>query len=160
MAVIIQKYVSTINNKTLGKTYGRVRSIETVDLKGLAKHIHAHGSTFTVDEILGIVTKATSCIQELLLESKKVRLGDLGTFSLSALSTGEENAANFTMDNIKKLRIRFAPCLSKGDDNLNGYTMRSRAKMVDFASLSLSDDLSTDGDGGSGDNGDIPVINP
>ena len=83
--LITRMYQNTVNNeKTNGKFYGRVVHTETLSTDEFARHISEHGSPFTRSVIMGVLAAACDCLVELVKDSKKVRLGDLGTFYLSA----------------------------------------------------------------------------
>ena len=71
-------------NAAYGKYYGRIVHTETLNTHKLARHIAEHGSVYTEDVVAGVLTKAESCIVEMLLESKKIKLEGLGTFYLMA----------------------------------------------------------------------------
>ena len=47
--------------------------------------------------------------REILLEGKKIRLGDLGDFSLLLGSKGAETADKFTAQNITKVKVQWEP---------------------------------------------------
>ena len=154
MAIIIKKRVSTINNRTLGKTYGRVVHTETLSLRKFAQHIADHGSTYGKAEIYGMLMQICECLVEVCMDSKKVQLGDLGTFYMSARSTGEENAANFSMDNIKGLRLRFAPN-QKRDYPLDSISNRKKAELRDLDTI-----LGNTTQAGSGSSEEPVILNP
>ena len=107
--IYIKKYQN--NNKEMknayGKWYGRIIHTETVDLEGLCEHIASHGTIFTADVVAGTVKKFVQCIQELLLEGKKVKLDGIGTFYLALQTTGADNLGEFSMGNVKGVRLRF-----------------------------------------------------
>jgi len=86
------------------------------------------------------------------MDSKKVDLGDLGTFYMSAQSTGEENAANYSADNVKRIFLRFAPN-QKRSYPLDGLTNRAKAVIRDFDTIVGNDKQEADSD-----SGDEPVI--
>ena len=134
MAIITKKYQSTINNKTLGKTYSRVVHTETMSLADFSKHIASHGSSFDRATIQAVLMSVCDCLVEMTLDSKKVNLGDLGTFYMSAQSTGEENAANYSADNVKRLFLRFAPN-QKRSYPLDGLTNRAKAVIRDLDTI-------------------------
>ena len=46
----------------------------------MAKHISEHGSVYTQDVVFGVLEKFRSCLVEMLLESKRVKIDGLGTF--------------------------------------------------------------------------------
>jgi len=78
----------------------------TVDLDGLVQHMASHNSPFSAGTISGVLRDMVSCIRELLLESKKVKLDDLAIFSLGLKSTYAASADEFNVrENIKKAKI-------------------------------------------------------
>ena len=52
---------------------------------------------------------AVDCMREMLLEGKKIRLGDLGDFSLLLSSKGAETADKFTAQNITNVKVQWEP---------------------------------------------------
>ena len=155
--LITKKYKNNNPQSTAyGKTYGRILHTETLTTNEFANHISSHGSPFDRATILGVITAACDCLVELALDSKKVRLGDLGTFYMSAESTGEADAGDFSDDNIKKVHLRFMPNKSQSYP-LDSVTMRKKASFLDLAQMgksSLTDSESADGDS---DNDDEPT---
>ena len=89
MAVILKKKQNRSRNHTCyGKWFPKVVNLGTIDTDALCEHIQSHGSIYTADVVTGVVKKFTQCIQELLLESHKVKLNGIGTFYLRAKGTG------------------------------------------------------------------------
>jgi len=128
MKLKIKKYTNK-NSKlnSFGKTYGRIQHLETLDTLDLAKHIQRHGSIYTRDVIVGVLEKFSLCIEELLQEGYKVKLDGLGTFYLAVKTTGESNADDFGLGNIKYVRIQFQADKSKDYDwSTTSQTNRSR----------------------------------
>ncbi|MBR6121347.1 MAG: HU family DNA-binding protein, partial [Prevotella sp.] len=76
------------NHTCYGKWFPKVVNLGTIDTDALCEHIQSHGSIYTADVVTGVVKKFTQCIQELLLESHKVKLNGIGTFYLRAKGTG------------------------------------------------------------------------
>lgn len=70
-----------VENATM-KAYAQLQVKETLDLEKFAKHIVSHGCVYSYGDILAILTMATDCIREQILNGNKVKLGDLGTFWL------------------------------------------------------------------------------
>ena len=104
------------------KVYANAQSTEVIDIQKLAKHIHMHGSPYTRDIIVGVLTKAVDCIREQLLEGKKVNLGDMGSFYCTLSSEGVAKAEDFNPAiHIKSVNVRwdrgseFADLLSEAD---------------------------------------------
>jgi predicted histone-like DNA-binding protein len=112
MAIKIERYLNR-NKKSngYGKTYGRVLHAKKVyDARRLAEHIQEHGSIYTLDVVLGVLAKVEQCIPELLRQGFKVKLDGLGTFKLSAKTSGVIRPDDFTLQaNVKKLMLRFLP---------------------------------------------------
>ena len=131
MKLKIKKYVNN-NDKmenAYGKTYGRIQHLETLSTIDVAKHIQKHGSIFTQDVIVGVIQRFSLCIEELLQEGYKVKLGGLGTFYLSVKTKGESDGDDFDASNIEKVRIRFLADKSKEYD-WNSETQTSRASFT------------------------------
>lgn len=61
----------------------------------LAKHISEHGCVYSRADISAILYMAVDCMREQLLDGKKIRLGDLGDFSVSLVSKGADSADKF-----------------------------------------------------------------
>ena len=80
--------------------YAEVMTIET-----FAKHIATHGCVYSRADISAILYMAVECMRELLLDGKKVRLGDLGDFSVSLSSRGAADAQSFTAQNITDVKV-------------------------------------------------------
>ena len=60
-------------------------------------------------DISAILYMAVDCMREMLLEGKKIRLGDLGDFSLLLGSKGAETADKFTAQNITQVKVQWEP---------------------------------------------------
>ena len=78
---------------------------EVMTIEKFAKHIATHGCVYSRADISAILYMAVDCMRELLLDGKKVRLGDLGDFSVSLSSRGAANAQSFTAQNITDVKV-------------------------------------------------------
>ena len=137
-----------------GKWYARLKSIETMNMTKLAKHISEHGSVFTEDVVEGVMKKFKSCLLEMLLESKKVKVAGLGTFYLTAECTkgGADKEEDFNVNqHIAALHIRFLPDQTQ-EDNLSSREFIKKAEFVNVKSL-LSGKEDEDGEGETTENG-------
>ena len=56
------------------KTYGKIIYRGTLSLNDMAEHIMKHGTVYTEDVVIGVITKLKSCIQEMLSDGYKVKL--------------------------------------------------------------------------------------
>ena len=78
-------------------------------IEKFAKHITSHGSVYSRADISAILYMAVDCMREMLLEGKKIRLGDRGDFSLLLGSKGAETADKFTAQNITQVKVQWEP---------------------------------------------------
>ncbi len=147
MAKLLTKKYQSTNQKstTFGKWYGRIVHTETLSTEQFVNHICSHGSPFDRATITGVLVAACDCLVELVLDSKKVRLGDLGTFYLSAETEPGDSAEEFTDDNVKKVHLRFLPNL-KQSYPLDSVSMRGKASFADLNSLAGKTESSASGE--------------
>ena len=82
---------------------------DVMTIEKFAKHITSHGSVYSRADISAILYMAVDCMREMLLEGKKIRLGDLGDFSLLLASKGAETADKFTAQNINNVKVQWEP---------------------------------------------------
>ena len=82
---------------------------DVMTIEKFAKHITSHGSVYSRADISAILYMAVDCMREMLLEGKKIRLGDLGDFSLLLGSKGAETADKFTAQNINQVKVQWEP---------------------------------------------------
>ena len=82
---------------------------DVMTIEKFAKHISSHGCVYSRADISAILYMAVDCMREQLLEGKKIRLGDLGDFSVSLTSKGAESAEKFSAQNITDVRVLWEP---------------------------------------------------
>ena len=125
-----------------GKYYARLKSIETMSMARMAKHISEHGSVFTEDVVEGVMKKFKTCLLEMLLESKKVKVAGLGTFYLTAecQKGGADKEEDFNVkEHLKALHIRFLPD-QVAEDNISSREFIKKAEFVNVKTLMSSTD--------------------
>lgn len=155
-----KKYQMTGENSPLkGLWYARPVIEETYDTERLAKHMANHNTPYSAGVVKGVLTDMISCIKELILDGKNVKLDDLAIFSVGIISRkGAASAADFTLaDNVKglKLRARATGELSNAQINLEGQMKE--------AAVYNPDGGTTEGGGGNpgggsdGDQGENPL---
>ena len=91
---------SAVQNAFAVAQYTDVMTIEK-----FARHIASHGCVYSRADISAILYLAVDCMREQLLEGKKIRLGDLGDFSVSISSKGAETADKFSAQNITGVNV-------------------------------------------------------
>ncbi len=62
------------NRQKVTKTYGKIIYRGTLGLNEMAEHIMKHGTVYTEDVVIGVITKLKNCIQEMLADGYKVKL--------------------------------------------------------------------------------------
>lgn len=94
------------------KAYAKNQVNEIWPLEKFSKHIADHNGVYSRGTVKGVISDMCECLVEQLLNGNKIRLGELGTFSISLSSEGAETCEKFTAKNIKAVNILFSP----GDD--------------------------------------------
>ena len=89
--------------------YAVAQYAEVMTIEKFAKHISTHGCVYSRADISAILYMAVDCMREQLLEGKKIRLGDLGDFSVSLSSKGAETAEKFSAQNITDVKVVWEP---------------------------------------------------
>ena len=89
--------------------YAIAQYADVMTIEKFAKHISTHGCVYSRADISAILYMAVDCMREMLIEGKKIRLGDLGDFSLLLGSKGAETADKFTAQNITNVKVQWEP---------------------------------------------------
>ena len=140
-----------------GKWFAYVKAIETLNTRKLALHIAEHGSVYTPDVVFGVLEKFRSCLVEMLLESKKVKIDGLGTFycTIENVKGGAESRDKFNVQsNLGALHIRFMP-EQEQEMNISSREFIKKAEFINILSLiNGTSDADTPLDTGDGTGGD------
>ena len=90
------------------KTYGKIIYRGTLSLNDMAEHIMKHGTVYTEDVVIGVITKLKSCMQEMLADGYKVKLDGIGTLYPTLTSEGVDDAKDFSaQENIVRVGVSF-----------------------------------------------------
>ena len=141
-------------NTGYGKWYAKVKALETLNTRKLANHISEHGSIYTPDVVYGVLEKFRSCLVEMLLESKKVKIEGLGTFytTLENQKSGANKKEDYNPNkHMKALHIRFLPEQTT-EENISSREFIKKAEFINVDSLLKTEE--TEGNGGSGSDSD------
>ena len=96
------------------KTYGKIIYRGTLSLSDMAEHIMKHGSVYTEDVVIGVITKLKTCMQEMLADGYKVKLDGIGTLYPVLSSKGVADAKDFSANEaVTRLGISFLADQSK-----------------------------------------------
>ena len=91
------------------KAYAIAQYTDVMNIEKFARHISTHGCVYSRADISAILYLAVDCMREQLLEGKKIRLGDLGDFSINLTSKGADTADKFSAQNITGVNVVWDP---------------------------------------------------
>jgi len=139
MAKIIYEVYQNKNEHSTanGKYYARVKNLESLNTRKLANHISEHGSVYTPDVVYGVLEKFRSCLLEMLLNSKKVKIDGLGTFytTIECEKGGALSKDKFNVNkDIRGLHIRFLP-EQEQEQNISSREFLKHAEFINVESL-------------------------
>ena len=136
-----------------GKWYAQIKNLETLNTRKLAQHISEHGSIYTPDVVYGVLEKFRSCLLEMLLNSKKVKIEGLGTFycTLENQKNGALEKEEFNVNkHIKGLHIRFLPEQTTEED-ISSRQFLKQAEFINIDSLLNKEGENQNGGNSTGD---------
>ena len=149
------KQNQTDSSAAYGKWFAYVKSLETLNTRKLAKHISEHGSVYTQDVVFGVLEKFRSCLLEMLLDSKKVKIDGLGTFftTIENQKGGSATKEKFNVNtHLKALHIRFLP-EQEQEMNISSREFLKQAEFINVESLLKKDDEDEPTSGGGSTTG-------
>ena len=102
------------NRQKVKKTYGKIIYRGTLGLTDMAEHIMKHGTVYTEDVVIGVITKLKNCMQEMLADGYKVKLDGIGTLYPVLTSEGVADAKDYSaQENVTRLGVSFLADQSK-----------------------------------------------
>ena len=158
MAKIFYELRQNKNNlsKIFGKWFAHSKTVETLNTRKLAQHISEHGSIYTPDVVYGVLEKFRSCLIEMLLDSKRVKIDGLGTFftTIENEKGGAISEEKFSVNtNLKALHIRFLP-EQEQEMNISSREFFKKAEFINIDSLKGGDSSTGSENGGSNQGGE------
>ena len=134
-------------SRVFGMWFAYGKAVETMNTRKLAQHIADHGSIYTPDVVYGVLEKFRSCLVEMLLESKRVKIEGLGTFycTIENSKGGAESADKFSVNtNLKGLHIRFIP-EQAAEQNISSREFLKKAEFINIDTLKAKPKEEDDG---------------
>ena len=144
-----------VKSKIYGKWFAHSKSVETMNTRKLSQHISEHGSIYTPDVVFGVLEKFRSCLLEMLLESKSVKIDGLGTFytTIENEPGGADKEEDFNVQkNLKALHIRFIP-EQEQELNISSREFIKKAEFVNVDSMKSGEKKTGSGNGSDSDGG-------
>ena len=143
-------------NKTIkeayGKYYARPVVTETIGIDELAEHMASHNTPFSKGAIKGLLTDMVSCVKELVLQNKAVKIDNLAIFSIGIRNKeGAASEKEFTIaKNIDgfRLRARGTGEFSAKTINLDATLKKATALLGDGTTTDTNPDTGKDTTGG------------
>jgi predicted histone-like DNA-binding protein len=151
-----KKYQMTGEKSPLkGLWYARPVIEETFNAEALAKHMANHNTPYSAGVIKGVLADMISCIKELILDGKNVKLDDLAIFSVGIVSKkGAVSAKTFTVaDNVKGVKLR-----ARATGELSNAQINLEAALKEASQYSVEDGANNGGN--SSDGGEDREENP
>ena len=136
-------------SKIYGKWFAHGKTIETLNTRKMATHIAEHGSIYTPDVVFGVLEKFRSCLLEMLLNSKRVKIDGLGIFytTLENEKGGADQKDDFSpTKNLKALHIRFLPD-QEAETNISSREFIKKAEFVNVDSMKSGEKKTGSGNG-------------
>jgi predicted histone-like DNA-binding protein len=151
------KQNNTKTSKIYGKWFARGKTTETLNTRKMANHIAEHGSIYTPDVVFGVLEKFRSCLLEMLLNSKRVKIDGLGIFftTIENEKGGALKKEDFSpAKNLKALHIRFLPD-QEAETNISSREFIKRAEFVNAETFAgqLTEEEDKPSGGGSNQGG-------
>ena len=144
-------------SKVYGKWFAHGKTVETMNTRKLAQHISEHGSIYTPDVVFGVLEKFRSCLVEMLLESKRVKIDGLGIFytTIENEKGGAVSESEFNVNsNLKALHIRFLP-EQAAEQNISSREFFKKADFVNVKSLTEKKESTSNSSSSSGPTGGL-----
>ena len=144
----IQRTPQTGDNAGKTKWYATVVTDREMSFEDFVTHIADHTSPFSRGTVHGVLMDTLDCLQELILDGKSVRLGELGLFSIGIKSRPEDTKADVTAQSVQDVHL-----IVRNTKTWSNAELAKKCKLVEYSSYdgtSAPDDTSGDDNPGGG----------
>lgn len=138
----IQRTPQTGENAGKKKWYATAVTDREMSFEDFVSHISDHGSPYSRGCIHGVLMDALDHLQELVLDGKSVRLGELGLFSMGMTSRAEDSRAEVTAQSIQGVHL-----ILRNTRTWSNSELSKKCKLQEYGTYDAS------GDDADGDNG-------
>lgn len=139
----IAMYSNPLNEDAPKKAYAKSQYTNILTLDKFAGHIASHGSKYNRADIYAVLMQTVDCMREMLLEGKRIEMGDLGVFSIGIQSHGAESLEVFNPAlYIDRLNVNWTPggrFLNLMDDAVFNLVPSRRAAKILLKSIKAGD---------------------
>lgn len=106
----IAMYSNPMDEDAAKKAYAKSQYTNILTLDKFAEHIASHGSKYNRADIYAVLMQTVDCMREMLLEGKRIEMGDLGVFSIGIQGQGAESLETFNPAiHIDQLNVNWTP---------------------------------------------------
>ena len=130
------------------KWYARAVQDRTVGFEDFVTHMAEHNSPYSRGVIHGVLIDMLSCLQELVLDGKSVRLGELGLVSLGISGRGALKREDWTASLVDSVHLNV-----RNTKTWSNQELRKRCRLSELAGYEA---LAPDGGGEEGGGGGNP----
>lgn len=103
-------YPNPLDDTAPKKAYAKAQYTNILTLDKFAEHIASHGSKYNRADIYAVLMQTVDCMREMLLEGKRIEMGDLGIFCVSIQSLGAESLEAFNPAiHVEQLSVNWTP---------------------------------------------------
>ena len=132
--------------------YAKAVQDRTMEFEDFVSHMSDHNSPYSRGVIHGVLTDMLDCLQELVLDGKSVRLGELGLFSIGLTGKASASRGEWDASLVEgvKLNVRNTKTWSNAE-------LRKRCRLSEMSAY--DDGTEEDETGGEEEGGeDGPVV--
>ena len=152
----IQRTPQTGENAGKKKWYATAVTDREMSFEDFVSHISDHGSPYSRGCIHGVLMDALDHLQELVLDGKSVRLGELGLFSMGMTSKAEDTRNDVTAQSIQGVHLILRNTRSWSNSELS-----KKCKLQEYGTYGTTEETAGDpntpsqGGGGTGEDNEL-----
>ena len=150
----IQRTPQTGENAGKKKWYATAVTDREMSFEDFVSHISDHGSPYSRGCIHGVLMDALDHLQELILDGKSVRLGELGLFSMGMTSRAEDSKDKVTAQSILGTHL-----ILRNTRTWSNAELTKKCKLQEYGSYGTDDGTGDEG-GGSGSGTGGSTVDP
>ena len=140
----IQRTPQTGENAGKKKWYATVVNDREMSFDDFVSHMSDHGSPYSRGNIHGVLMDALDHLQELILDGKSVRLGELGLISVGMTSRAEDTKADVSAQSIQGVHL-----IVRNTKAWSNAQLSKMCKLQEYGTFDTSDTNDDASDGGS-----------
>ena len=139
-----------VSGENAGKKmwYAAAVTDREMSFEDLVSHIAEHTSPFSRGTVHGVLMDALDCLQELILDGKSVRLGELGLFSIGMKSRPEQTKADVSAQSVQDVHL-----IVRNTKTWSNAELAKRCRLEEYSTYDSASDGTASGGDGTDDTG-------